>query len=129
MKIKVEQKAFYKKSLVQEGQIIDYEGDTIPSWATLADGEEIKSVNKTPQPLTEPDEVQNEAPGNPTELEKKTEGEGEGTEEDIKAELETIKDLAVENDIWLDIPENIPEAEQIKLFKDAFQEKGINLDL
>lgn len=43
VKVKVTARAWYKNTYLKEGQIIDFNGDKMPSWATLADGIEVKS--------------------------------------------------------------------------------------
>ena len=53
-KVKVLEEAFYKGGIRPVNSVIDYEGDTIPSWATLADGQastvqgSFKIENPTP---------------------------------------------------------------------------------
>lgn len=42
MKVKVIEKAFYNLEYLKEGQIIDFKGKKLPSWATLADGIETQ---------------------------------------------------------------------------------------
>ena len=53
-KVKVLEEAFYKGGIRPVNSVIDYEGDTIPSWATLANGQastvqgSFKIENPTP---------------------------------------------------------------------------------
>lgn len=57
-KVKVLEEAFYKGGIRPVNSVIDYEGDTIPSWATLADGQastvqgNFKIENPTPPKVT-----------------------------------------------------------------------------
>lgn len=37
MKIKAKIKAFYQGSIVKPGQVVEFDGKKLPSWATLAD--------------------------------------------------------------------------------------------
>lgn len=136
MKIKVTEKAWYKKALVEEGSIIDFDDDTVPVWGTLADGEQISEceVNPITQAEGQKDETQqNEEKQDNSEKNKENQDEdvqnGNAqeinnqeyqSEEQAVKELETLKDLAVENDIWVEIDEEkmtIPE--QIAKFKTA----------
>ena len=59
MKVKVIARAYYNDSIVNIGDIIDFEGKNMPSWATLLDGiesdkgrknkkEEVKKNPETP---------------------------------------------------------------------------------
>lgn len=146
MKIKVIEKAWYKKALVEEGIVIDFDGDTVPVWGTLADGEQISEckvkpiTNKAQEQLSDiqsgeqKDETQQDEEkqdnseknkenqdedvqnGNAQEINNQ---ESQSNEQAVK-ELEALKDLAVENNVWLEIDEEkmtIPE--QIAKFKAA----------
>lgn len=136
MKIKVTEKAWYKKALVEEGSVIDFDGDTVPVWGTLADGEQISEceVNPITQSEGQKDESQqNEEKQDNSEKNKENQDEdvqngnaqeinnqeSQSNEQAVK-ELEALKDLAVENNVWLEIDEEkmtIPE--QIAKFKAA----------
>lgn len=136
MKIKVIEKAWYKKALIEEGSVIDFDGDTVPVWGTLADGEQFSEceVSQIAQSEEQKDETQqNEEKQDNSEKNKENQNEDvqNGTAQEINnseyqseeqavKELETLKDLAVENDIWVEIDEEkmtIPE--QIAKFKTA----------
>ncbi len=136
MKIKVIEKAWYKKALVEEGSVIEFDGDTVPVWGTLADGEQISEceVNPITQSERQKDETQqNEEKQDNSEKNKENQDEdvqngnaqeinnqeSQSNEQGVK-ELEALKDLAVENNVWLEIDEEkmtIPE--QIAKFKAA----------
>jgi len=62
MKIKVLKKAYYDNELLQENQIIDFVGDKIPSWATLADGYNPykKMQNTNPKKLSKKYKTEND---------------------------------------------------------------------
>lgn len=138
MKIKVTEKAWYKKTLVEEGSVIDFDGDTVPVWGTLADGEQVSECEVNPitniQSGEQKDETQqNEKKQDNSKKNKKNQNKDvqNGTaheinnqeyqsEEQAVKELEALKDLAVENDVWVEIDEEkmtIPE--QIAKFKTA----------
>lgn len=171
MKIKVTEKAWYKKALVEEGSVIDFDGDTVPVWGTLVDGEQISECEVKPitnkaqadceqranrlaegQGCADPfnasnqgqlsdiqsgeqkDETQqNEKKQDNSEKNKENQNEDvqNGTAQEVNnqeyqseehavKELEALKDLAVENDVWVEIDEEkmtIPE--QIAKFKAA----------
>lgn len=136
MKIKVIEKAWYKKALVEEGIVIDFDGDTVPVWGTLADGEQISEceVNPITQAEGQKDETQqNEEKQDNSGKNKENQDEDvqNGNAQEINnqeyqsneqavEELEALKDLAVENNVWLEIDEEkmtIPE--QIAKFKAA----------
>lgn len=136
MKIKVIEKAWYKKALVEEGSVIDFDGDTVPVWGTLADGEQISEceVNPITQSEGQKDETQQNE-GNQDNSEKNKENQDEdvqnGSAQEINnqeyqsneqavKELEALKDLAVENDVWVEIDEEkMTISEQIAKFKAA----------
>lgn len=138
MKIKVTEKAWYKKTLVEEGSVIDFDGDTVPVWGTLADGEQVSECEVNPitniQSGEQKDETQqNEEKQDNSEKNKENQNEDVQnrtaheinnqdyqSEEQAVEELEALKDLAVENDVWVEIDEEkmtIPE--QIVKFKAA----------
>lgn len=160
MKVKVIKKAWYKKARVQEGDVIDFKGKKLPSWATLADGEQIKEPETNTPPQTVEDIIppQDDAEkekvldekckpcyadgktpaaedcANCTKKDAADEKENENIvelSEDEKAalaaKLEQYKDIAADNDIWLDIPENTTIAEQIEMFAKALKEKNVEL--
>lgn len=136
MKIKVTEKAWYKKALVEEGSVIDFDGDTVPVWGTLADGEQISEceVNPITQSEGQKDESQqNEEKQDNSEKNKENQDEdvqngnaqeinnqeSQSNEQAVK-ELEALKDLAVENDVWVEIDEEkMTISEQIAKFKAA----------
>lgn len=75
MKVKVIKDCYYNLEFIKAGRIIDFKGENLPSWATLADGIETKKKKKEEKPLDNvgqqnPDE--GKAPVNPDDT-----GEGE----------------------------------------------------
>ena len=46
MKVKVTARAYYKDSIVNIGEVINYKGKKLPSWATLVDGIESGKTDK-----------------------------------------------------------------------------------
>lgn len=161
MKIKVTEKAWYKKALVEEGSVIDFDGDTVPVWGTLTDGEQISECEVKPitnkaqadceqranrlaegQGCADPfnasnqgqlsniqsgeqkDETQQNEKNQNKDVQNGTAHEINNqeyqSEEQAVKELEALKDLAVENNVWVEIDEEkmtIPE--QIAKFKAA----------
>ena len=141
MKIKATQKAWFRNSLIQEGDILNFKGDVLPCWATLASGEESapKNENVPQEPIINENEgnennnPENDNPeddtdnANQEETDEVTEETSELTEEQLQAELDRIIDIAVANEVWVDVPTDTPIAEQINLFKEALTNKGIEL--
>lgn len=115
MKIIVTEKAWYKKSLVEEGSVIDFDGDTVPVWGTLADGKNFSEIQSEKQ---KEETQQNNVTQDETA--QKINNPGCQPEEQAVKELEALKDLAVENNVWVEIDEEkmtIPK--QIEKFKAA----------
>lgn len=137
MKIKVTQKAWYKKSLLQEGAVIEYKGDSVPCWGTLASGEESGTKKgkagdniNVPSPQTPDDNQGGEQTPNDGNEEKDetTPDDNEcKTVEQFKAELDKIIDIAVANEVWVDVAPETSIPEQISLFKEALKEKNIEI--
>lgn len=88
MKVKVTERAFYNLEYLKEGQIIDFKGKELPSWATLADGIETQkgSSNKTNKKQSAPEEDMQETSretnknNDKVQNETNTEAESENTE-------------------------------------------------
>ena len=139
MKIKATQDAWYKKKKIREGQIVDYNEPEVPCWGTLADGDvfvEEKGVNEDDEPV-EPDSDADESEGEGSdeddeqdEDESEVDGdeENEPEEQGLEKDLELIRDLAVENDVWVEIPDNCTAKEEIELIKQGLSAKGIKLN-
>lgn len=109
MKVKVIKDAFYNKSLVRDGDVIDVNFDKkhIPSWAVPI-SENKKTVPTVPTVPTEPTEPT--VPTEPTEN---------------KELLEHLKDIAIEHDIYLTVDSDLPISEQIVVFEKELKSKGI----
>ena len=139
MKIKATQDAWYKKKKIREGQIVDYNEPEVPCWGTLADGDvfvEEKWVNEDDEPV-EPDSDADESEGEGSdeddeqdedESEDDGDEENEPEEQGLEKDLELIRDLAVENDVWVEIPDNCTAKEEIELIKQGLSAKGIKLN-
>ena len=149
MKIKATQDAWYRKKKIREGQIVDYKEPEVPCWGTLADGEvfveEKKKAEENKKAGKDEDEEEikeQEEQDGEDEDEDESEGEGdsenkEGDEEQdepnksdaqLEKELELIRDLAVENDVWVEIPDNCTAKEETELIKKELVAKGIKLN-
>ena len=140
MKIKVTQKAWYKKSLLQEGTVIEYKGDEVPCWGTLASGEESGTKKgkaddniNVPTPPQTPDDNQDDeqTPDNDEQPDENVYPNNDqcqpDTEEQLQAELDKLIDIAVANEVWVDVAPETSVPEQISLFKEALKDKGIEL--
>ena len=138
MKIKVTQKAWYKKSLLQEGAVIEYKGDEVPCWGTLASGEESGTKKgkaddniNVPTPPQTPDDNQDDEQTPNDENEEKDETTPDDdrckTVEQFQAELDKLIDIAVANEVWVDVAPETSIPEQISLFKEALKEKNIEV--
>ena len=127
MKIKVLKKAYYNSQVVKEGMFIDYEGDSIPSWATLVDGNEFLQNSRS--------RSENELQGNSRSCSKKekklknkkTDAYIFGGSLSKKEYLEMLIDKAIENDILIDNFDKLSIDEQIKEFEKELKAKGITL--
>lgn len=143
MKIKATQDAWYRKKKIREGQIVDYKESEVPCWGTLANGEVFVEEKKDEpiNPNSNATELNGE--GSEEEFEDKeqvSEGDSENKEGDeeqdepeeseaqLEKELELIRDLAVENDVWVEIPDNCTAKEETELIKKALVAKGIKLN-
>lgn len=105
MKVKVIKDAFYNKTLVRDGEVIEANFDKkhIPSWAVPI----TETKKQTPIEVTE-QSVPVQAPTQTTD-----------------EVLEHLKDIAIEHDIFLTIAPNMTVAEQIEMFKTELKTKGI----
>lgn len=100
MKVKITEDVFYCKSLKRAGTVIDMKCDKkhLPFWAIpLNETEEIKKENKNGSPNTE-------------------------TEEEV---LERLKDIAIENEIYIDINPDDTVGQSINKFQNILKQKGI----
>lgn len=139
MKVKVIKKTFYKERLIEEGQIIDFNEATLPTWAIPLNS--LNSSDESEEQLTLLNPIETEKEDEQTEDEEKnnTENEDEvneeahsnstNEEEDLQNEnkLERYKDIGIENNVMLEI-ENMSVTEAIQLFEKVFKEKGINFE-
>ena len=113
MKVIVTETAFYDKKLVEEGEIIEIKEKEVPFWAKKFKEE------KRPEPTQQPTK-QEEPKTEPT-------GPSLADEDTLKAELETLKDIAIDNDLMIAIDENLPLTEAIENFKNKLKENGIEV--
>ena len=117
MKVIVKETAFYNKKLVEEGEIIEIKEKEVPSWAKKI--KEEKAPTKPTEPTVEPTQPTVE-PTQPT-------VEPTADEDTLKAELETLKDIAIDNDLMIEVQEDIPLKEAIAVFKSKLKENGIEV--
>ncbi len=110
MKVIVKETAFYNKKLVEEGEIIEIKEKEVPSWAKKI--KEEKAPTKPTEPTVEPTQPTVE----PT-----------ADEDTLKAELEALKDIAIDNDLMIVVDENITLKEAIAVFKSKLKENGIEV--
>ena len=113
MKVKVIKDAFYNKALVREGSIIEtsFTKNNMPSWA-IPFKEDKKTEPTKPVEPTEPTQ-----PTKPVQPENVNE---------LKAELEVLKDIAIDNDIFIEVDETDIVA-AIEKLKTELETKGIKL--
>lgn len=133
MKIKATQDAWYRKKKIREGQIVDYKESEVPCWGTLANGEELPECKKEEEELDEQDEDEvKEEPNEPDEVDEQDEKEPEEQEEtpniELDKKLELLRDLAVENDVWVEIPDECTVEKEVKLLQGALESKQIKLN-
>lgn len=105
MKVKVIKDAFYNKTLVRDGEVIEANFDKkhIPSWAVpITETKKQTPVEVTEQsaPIQTPNKVTDEV-------------------------LEHLKDVAIEHDIFLTVAPNMTVTEQIEMFETELKTKGI----
>lgn len=105
MKIKVKKEAYFNQRLVKIGEILDFKGKKLPSWATLADGIETKKANKEKVAKQEnKDDVQL-------------------NDEQKQQYLEMLLNDAIEKDILIDNSEKKTIDEQIKELEEKLKGK------
>lgn len=114
MKVIVKETAFYNKKLVEEGEIIEIKEKEVPSWAKKI--KEEKAPTKPTEPTAEPTQPTVEPTAEPT-----------ADEDTLKAELEALKDIAIDNDLMIVVDENITLKEAIAVFKSKLKENGIEV--
>lgn len=112
MKVIVTETAFYNKKLVEEGEIIEIKEKEVPSWAKKIKEEKKSEPTKQPEPSPEQTE--------PT-------SEPDVDNDTLKAELETLKDIAIENDLTIEVDENVSLKEAINNFKNKLKQHGIEI--
>lgn len=105
MKVKIIKDAFYNKTLIREGSIIDVNFDKkhIPSWALPV----IDTKKQIPAEVTEQLVPVQELTKTTDEV------------------LEHLKDIAIEHDIFLTVAPNMTVTDQIEMFKTELKTKGI----
>ena len=113
--IKVTKMAFYNGALVYPNEIIkNYKGDSVPSWATLANGKEAPvKKDETEEVDTEGDKA-DEVPADDTAKEGAV---TEQTEEALMEEYNALLDEAVEKNILLEDADKKTIVEQIAELK------------
>ena len=141
MKLKAINRAWYNNKIVEIDEIVDFEGDNIPSWGTLADGEVVGKIEKAEEKEEGKQSIVDslkEKVGDMFGFMQKEESDKDSdaaTEEsDVKPEetpeqqLEYLKDLAVANDIWADIDEErMTVVEQMEILMAALKAKNIEV--
>lgn len=117
MKIKAIQDAWYQKKKVREGQIVNYKGNEVPVWGTLANGEvfeeEKENKDEGKDPATNPNGTAHENPDNTPD-----------ENADLNTKLEILRNLAVENDVWVDV-KNMTAKEEIARLKEELKKKNV----
>ena len=145
MKLKAIKRAWYANRMIEVDDIVDFDGDKVPSWGTLADGECVGKVEKVEEKeegkqsivdtLKEKvgdmfgfmqkdaaEEVESDAQES---VETESDNQPEETPEQ---QLEYMKDLAVANDIWADIDEEkMTVVEQMSVLMAALKAKNIEV--
>jgi len=114
IKVKVTKLAYYKDALVYPGEIIEYEGK-LPSWATLADGE--NQTKKTTDEKQIEKEKEKEVKKEPKENKEKQELPQEKSEVELQEELDALLNESVDKGIILDNFEKMTIVEQIAELK------------
>lgn len=133
MKVKVTERAFYNLEYLKEGQIIDFKGKVLPSWATLADGIETQkgSTNKTNKKQSAPEaaqvseniqETSTETNENIDEVQNETNTEAEGENAENENGLSTAQEQSVPDNSTLSDNE---KQEYLDLLINEGIEKGI----
>ena len=110
MKVKVIKDCYYNLEFIKAGRIIEFEGEKLPSWATLADGiEEAKEAKKQEKSKAKKQE------------------ENVDTLPDDKAKddneyLETLINAGIEKGILIEDADKKSVKEQIKELEEALKE-------
>ena len=139
MKIKVLKKAYYNSQVVKEGMVIDFDGDSIPSWATLVDGIECIAVGVAQQHNL-PEQNFSSRNGNEFLQNSRSRSKKEKKLKNKKTDayifsgslskkeyLEMLIDKAIEYEILIDNFDKLSIDEQIKEFEKELKAKGITL--
>lgn len=141
MKLKAIKRAWYNNKLVEIDDVVDFEGEQVPSWGTLADGEVIGKIEKSKEKEEGKQSIVDslkEKVGDmfgfmqKEESDKDSDAQTEDTdnkpEETPEQQLEYLKDLAVANDIWADIDEErMTVVEQMEVLMAALKAKNIEV--
>lgn len=120
-KVKVLEEAFYKGAIRPVDSIIDYEGDKIPSWATLASGQ--ASTVKTKLPIENPVKTSAKTGKNTGKSAPQLKTKGGFTTVPVKSEEQAAKNPATVITI-----ENLPDDKKAELTARAI-EAGITGDI
>ncbi len=115
MKIKVIKEAFYNNAYKNIGDVLDYQGKNIPSWA-----KPIECLNKTESVLN---------PSSDNDKNKNSEQlkiNNNSDDCDLQLKLEQYKNIGVDNNILLPV-ENLSVKDAVELFENEFKKKGIDL--
>lgn len=144
MKLKAIKRAWYNNKMVEVDDFVDFDGDKVPSWGTLADGEVVGKVEKAEEKEEGKQSIVDtlkEKVGDMFGLIQKDDAaEVESDAEEVEAEsdvqpeetpeqqLEYLKDLAVANDIWADVDEEkMTVVEQMEVLMAALKAKNIEV--
>ena len=135
MKIKVIKEAFYNNAYKKIGDVLDYQGENIPSWAILANGKDVEKQKKEEKPLDnvgQDNKKEGETPVNPDEnikdgLDNVGQNDNNNSDDcDLQLKLEQYKNIGVDNNILLPV-ENLSVKDAVELFENEFKKKGIDL--
>lgn len=123
MKVKVIKDCYFDKEYIKAGRIIDFSGDKLPSWATLADGN-IRNNKKEKTVETSTKNINNAKQENPKTTDKsenadKNKKSQELTDTQKEQYLEMLINEGMENNIFIEnadkktIDEQISELENL----------------
>lgn len=119
MKVKIIEKAFYNLEFLKEGQVIDFKGKELPSWATLADGIETQKgkSGKTPKEPKAPEAPQTTLP----------ETDVNNNEEKTETKDENETGDAPDTNSNLPVEQSAPEAPQDTTVSDTKKQEYLEL--
>lgn len=136
-KIVAKQRAFFNGEIIKPGQIINFKGDNIPSWAKKVGSGKTEEVKTPPTPPTPPAENasgqqtlippgQNEIPENPDENKNENDGDyipadsgneidlSGKTDDELNALLDDLITKGLDVGVYLENTENKTVIEQIQ---------------